>query len=204
MSTPTAYAFEPRRKRTVDSSDSDSENNNNIDALVPEENHDQQSLLSSGAQSESAGSGTNIATTCLQDVDILTDGVVAASSTSSEEIPEHKINCVLAIEEVRYLLTEPAVKVAWRKAQRVEGYRRPALLAFENMKPENFRFHAYQNYIEYVHGHLGHGRRKVIPSCVVQHIRKRYPDPDGRYTGFVAGDHEDRYLDEVICALNDF
>lgn len=46
---------------------------------------------------------------------------------------------------------------------------------------ENLRFIAYRNYIAWIHGKLGKGNRKPVPSCCVLKIRKSYPDPNNRY-----------------------
>ena len=46
---------------------------------------------------------------------------------------------------------------------------------------ENLRFIAYRNYIAWIHGLLGKGNRKPVPSCCVLQIRRCYPDPNNRY-----------------------
>ena len=46
---------------------------------------------------------------------------------------------------------------------------------------ENLRFIAYRNYIAWIHGKLGKGNRKPVPSCCVLRIRSVYPDPNNRY-----------------------
>ena len=46
------------------------------------------------------------------------------------------------------------------------------------------RHAAYRQYIMWIHGYLGKGHRKVIPSCYVCKIRKHYPSLNGGYTGF--------------------
>ena len=75
------------------------------------------------------------------------------------------------------------------------------MLAFARMTPENYRFHGYQCYVEFIHGHLGRGVRQAVPACVEKHLRRRYPDPHDQYTGFKQGRAGDK--DEVACALAD-
>ena len=35
-----------------------------------------------------------------------------------------------------------------------------------------------------MYGHLERNNRRVVPSCVVLSIRRKYPAPDGQYLGF--------------------
>jgi hypothetical protein len=87
------------------------------------------------------------------------------------------------------------VALSWYKQRRYLGYRGDHLL-FENMSNKEYRHHAYRNYIEYMHGYLGRGRRKVIPACVVSFIRRKWPDPLGQYTGYKDFREEDEDQDE--------
>lgn len=43
----------------------------------------------------------------------------------------------------------------------------------------------YQLFTYLKYGHLGRGVRIPIPRCVEQEIRRRYPEPDGNYLGFL-------------------
>ena len=52
-------------------------------------------------------------------------------------------------------------------------------------KNNNYRHNAYRYYIYFKIGLLGCGVRKVIPSCVVLEVRRRWPDPNGLYSGHV-------------------
>ena len=47
-----------------------------------------------------------------------------------------------------------------------------------------YRLAAYRHLVLWVNGRLGPGNRVPNPSCAVLKIRSRYPDPNGRYTGF--------------------
>ena len=42
----------------------------------------------------------------------------------------------------------------------------------------------YRQYIEWIHGRLGHNRRKPVPSCGLKAIREAFPSPDNRYVPF--------------------
>lgn len=50
--------------------------------------------------------------------------------------------------------------------------------------PSSYRNAAYRQYILWIHGYLGRGNRRVVPSCVVLAIRRWYPSPTGLYMGF--------------------
>ncbi|XP_068098384.1 uncharacterized protein [Hyperolius riggenbachi] len=42
----------------------------------------------------------------------------------------------------------------------------------------------YRAFTGWVHGYLGRGERRPIPSCVVNKVRQAFPDPEGQYAGF--------------------
>lgn len=50
---------------------------------------------------------------------------------------------------------------------------------------KSLRHSAYRQYILWVHGRLHREDRRVVPSCCVKAIRRRFPDPTGQYKGFV-------------------
>ena len=63
--------------------------------------------------------------------------------------------------------------------------RREDVLALDHPRNnENFRHTAYRQYILWQHGRLGKGNRRVVPSCCVLAIRRRYPSASGIYTGY--------------------
>ncbi|OCT80254.1 hypothetical protein XELAEV_18027071mg, partial [Xenopus laevis] len=44
---------------------------------------------------------------------------------------------------------------------------------------------AYRAFIVWIYTFLGLHNRRVIPACVVRDIREKFPDPKGKYTGFL-------------------
>ena len=56
---------------------------------------------------------------------------------------------------------------------------------FNPNENSSWRDTAYRQFTLWDLGYLGRGNRKVIPSCVVQIIRKRFPDKNGNYTGLL-------------------
>ncbi|XP_044130704.1 uncharacterized protein LOC122923908 [Bufo gargarizans] len=54
---------------------------------------------------------------------------------------------------------------------------------------------AYRSFTAWVHGYLGIGNRRPIPSCVVNKVRTCFPDPDSEYTGFKeCNDHPAEFM----------
>ena len=58
------------------------------------------------------------------------------------------------------------------------------------MTNKTYRYHAYREYIKYIHGLLEKNNRRVIPSCVMWYIGSKWPDPDGNHTGYKPGSDE--------------
>lgn len=185
MSAPQPYAFEPRRKRSLDADiqpSSEEYLSDSSEGDIPED------AAAVAQPSPSSSTASVIVKKCTRDLHILE--------------PDSEKKCVLQLEIVHDAITDSSIKLAWRRAQRCYWKNcRPDMLAFARMTPENYRFHGYQCYVEFIHGHLGRGVRQAVPACVEKHLRRRYPDPHDQYTGFKQGRAGDK--DEVACALAD-
>ena len=54
-----------------------------------------------------------------------------------------------------------------------------------------WRLAAYRQFTWWAHGVLGKKRRRIVPACVVQAIRRRFPELESRdYVGFREADLE--------------
>ena len=55
----------------------------------------------------------------------------------------------------------------------------------EGGENKSMRHAAYRQFILWRHGRLGHGNRRVVPSCCVLSIRASYPSASGQYKGYI-------------------
>lgn len=51
----------------------------------------------------------------------------------------------------------------------------------------SFRYASYKQFTWWIYQSLGKGNRRVIPSCVLNKIRKTFPEKDGVYVMFDEG-----------------
>jgi len=58
----------------------------------------------------------------------------------------------------------------------------------ESIAAANKRYMAYRTYVRWICAgfRLGRRNRVVIPSCVIVAVREKWPDPMGKYTGYIA------------------
>ena len=103
-------------------------------------------------------------------------------------------HCVLESEEIKTSIGEVNCRLQWYTQRRLALFTEEEC-RFELMQNNNYRHHAYRSYISYINGLLGKGVRKVIPSCVVTEIRRRWPDPNGLYRGHISVNELDEVFD---------
>ena len=112
-------------------------------------------------------------------------------------IPDYeKGKCLQDCHVVQHVLSEVNVQLAWLSNMRYYGLVGDAL-RFDNMTNKNYRHHAYRNYIDFMFGKLGRHNRRVVPACIVSHVRTTWPDPDGNYVGFIHVDEDGNPIDEA-------
>lgn len=51
-----------------------------------------------------------------------------------------------------------------------------------------YRYTAYRQFTGFIHNRLGKGVRRIIPACVVNAIREKFPEQNGIYVGFLGED----------------
>ncbi|KAK7105609.1 hypothetical protein V1264_016968 [Littorina saxatilis] len=97
-----------------------------------------------------------------------------------EEVCCRKATCLTLLADFEVLILDEAVLSLARK------YRQDMIRADDEADDNNRanRHAAYHQFILWVHGRLGAGQRRVIPSCCVWKIRDKFPDAWGQYTGF--------------------
>jgi hypothetical protein len=59
-----------------------------------------------------------------------------------------------------------------------------SVLTTEKDNNARARYAMYRYYIAIVEGYLGKGKRVRLPRCVEVWIKKTFPDPDGKFTGY--------------------
>lgn len=93
------------------------------------------------------------------------------------------IECVTAHPGMEPACVNPyTLEVAWIGFKQQYG-----LKAFEGPYNKKMRHSAYRQFIRWTYGYCGQHVRVIIPSCVVSHIRSRYPISDEEnveHTGF--------------------
>ena len=52
----------------------------------------------------------------------------------------------------------------------------------------SYRLAAYRQFTNWMYNFLGKGNRRVVPACVVNAIRLKFPEPDNVYVGFKAAE----------------
>lgn len=87
------------------------------------------------------------------------------------------------------------LQLSWVAQRRFLGFRSPQEIDVRNMDNANYRFSAYRSYINFIYGFLGRRNRRVIPACVVGHIRNCWPSPDGVYVGYKPAEDDDEEED---------
>lgn len=124
---------------------------------------------------------------------------------SNTHIPDfNSTTCITETDIMKVILSPEHIQADWMYDQRYLGKRGQSIM-FHNMTLKNYRYHAYRCYIFYIYGLLGRYNRKVIPSCVVNFIRQKWPDPMNNYVGFLAAETDDNdELNEVIGDLDGF
>lgn len=97
--------------------------------------------------------------------------------------------CVLASPTIQHILSDLSIQCAWLMQRKYQGFQNEAL-NFVNMSNREYRYHAYRSYTLYMNAILGKYNRKVVPACIVGHIRSRWPSEDNNYVGFIDVDED--------------
>ena len=84
--------------------------------------------------------------------------------------------------------------MSFRRTQVIKKKRRKQRSdAFDNKAR---RWTAYGQFVFWIHaGPIGESVRKVLPSCVYNAIRSKFPSNDGMYSDFAAGINDDIFIE---------
>ena len=90
-------------------------------------------------------------------------------------------NCIIDHPTLRNMIRDPiAIKMHLIRL----SFQNPRTFPHEPVSDTKYRYGAYRLTTLFIHGILGKGNRKVLPSCIVNFIRLLYPNCDNDYTGF--------------------
>lgn len=162
------YQFEPERREDNNCSDSDSDSN------IP----------------ETAGRA-NTRTWCLCglcEIMVMDEESVCCCEVSNvKTVKSEQYQCVTLNPSFNRLIVDCEVLTMTRHnlSLKTKSRIKKRLLIADNPSNKTWRYTAYKQFVSWINAWtaIGYRKRVVIPSCVVNDIRKKFPEENGIYTG---------------------